>query len=345
MNKIKLFMIGLMFLLGLTACEQNKKSAEAPATDKCGTITIAEMNWSSASLMAHVDKIILEKGFGCTVELVAGDTMPTFTSMNEKGSPDVAPELWLNSITEPLNQAIQAGRLHKINPEPITDTAEGWFITPATRDRHPELRTVMDIIERPDLFPWSEDPSKGAFVGCPAGWGCQKANANLFRAFDMAAKGWVLVDPGSSAGLDGSMAKAVERDQNWFGWYWSPTAIVGRYHMVLVDYGIPYAGDANWNGCIALPPEECADPQPSAWIPAEVTTTVTDRLVQESPAQVTDYIRNRVYPGSVMNEMLVVMNQTETGGATAAMQFLRDYPTVWHSWVSDSVRDRIQAGL
>ena len=33
----------------------------------------------------------------------------------------------------------------------------------------------------------------------------------------MEKKGWVLVDPGSAAGLDGSMAKAVERGENWFG--------------------------------------------------------------------------------------------------------------------------------
>ncbi|MBT5087641.1 MAG: ABC transporter substrate-binding protein, partial [Deltaproteobacteria bacterium] len=51
----------------------------------CGSLTMAEMNWASAQLMAQVDKIILEKGYGCEVELVSGATMPTFASMNEKG--------------------------------------------------------------------------------------------------------------------------------------------------------------------------------------------------------------------------------------------------------------------
>ena len=50
---------------------------------KCGKVTIAEMNWASAEFMANVDKLILEKGYGCEVELVAGATLPTFTSMNE----------------------------------------------------------------------------------------------------------------------------------------------------------------------------------------------------------------------------------------------------------------------
>ena len=71
----------------------------------CGKITIAEMNWASAQLMANVDKIILSQGYGCDVEMVSGDTMPTFTSMNEKGKPDVAPDLWANAVRNPLKKA------------------------------------------------------------------------------------------------------------------------------------------------------------------------------------------------------------------------------------------------
>ena len=64
----------------------------------CGSLTMAEMNWASAELMAQVDKIILEKGYGCDVELVPGATMTTFASMNEKGSPDVAAEQLANAV-------------------------------------------------------------------------------------------------------------------------------------------------------------------------------------------------------------------------------------------------------
>ncbi|MBT5834517.1 MAG: ABC transporter substrate-binding protein, partial [Deltaproteobacteria bacterium] len=41
----------------------------------CGSLTMAEMNWASAQFMAQVDKVILEKGYGCDVELVPGATM------------------------------------------------------------------------------------------------------------------------------------------------------------------------------------------------------------------------------------------------------------------------------
>ena len=63
------------------------------AAAACGDVTIAEMNWASAEVIANLDKMILETGLGCSVELVPGDTVPTGTSMIEKAQPDVAPEL------------------------------------------------------------------------------------------------------------------------------------------------------------------------------------------------------------------------------------------------------------
>ncbi|MEK9835069.1 MAG: ABC transporter substrate-binding protein [Deltaproteobacteria bacterium] len=310
----------------------------------CGSLTMAEMNWASAELMAHVDKIILEEGYGCDVELVAGATMPTFTSMNEKGEPDVAAEQWANAVRDPLKKAVDEGRLHVINKAPITGLGEGWWIPPHTAKKYPQLKTALDILKRPDLFPHKEDPSKGAFVGCPSGWGCQLANANLFRAFEMEKKGWVLVDPGSAAGLDGSMAKAVERGENWFGYYWSPTSMIGKYNMVPVPFGVPFAGSDNWDGCIVKPEQECADPKPSAWTHSEVNTVITDRFKRAGGPAV-DYLNNRVYPGAVMNGMLVYMADNQAGGADAAIEFLQKHEDVWTKWVSSSVAAKVKASL
>ncbi|MCK5167515.1 MAG: ABC transporter substrate-binding protein, partial [Rhodospirillaceae bacterium] len=69
------------------------------------------MNWNSASLMANVDKFILSNGYGCNAELVPGDTMPTGTSMVEKGEPDIAPELWSNSLKDAIDKGVAEKRL------------------------------------------------------------------------------------------------------------------------------------------------------------------------------------------------------------------------------------------
>ena len=324
--------LGLALLLGANV-----------AMAECGDVQIAEMNWASAQLMANVDKIILEEGYGCNVELVPGDTMPTFTSLNEKGEPDVAPELWINAVRDPLRMALDEGRLHSANDGPISGLGEGWWVPPYVVENHPGLKTVLDVLERPDLFPDAEDSSKGAFVGCPAGWGCQLANANLFRAFKMADKGWKLVDPGSAAGLDGSMSKAVNRGENWFGYYWSPTALIGRHKMVKLDFGVPFAGSENWDGCIVKPEQECADPQPSAWTMSEVHTVVTDDFAKNAGSEVMEYLRKRVYPGDVMNAMLVYMDDNQADGADTAAEFLRAHPDVWKAWVPEEAAMKVKA--
>ena len=304
---------------------------------------MADMNWPSATLMANVDKFILEEGYDCKIELVPGATTATFITMNEKGKPHVAPELWTNAIAGLLHKALEEGRLFSAIKGPITELGEGWWITPHTLKNYPEFKTVLDILERPDLFPAKEDKSKGAFIGCPAGWGCQLANQSLFIAFEMEKKGWMLVDPGSQAGLDGSMSKAAERGDNWFGYYWSPTSLIGKYNMKLMDFGVPFAGSKNWDDCIAKGPEECIEPKPSAWTESIVQTVVTSEIKEMT--EVMNYFGKRIFPGSIMNSMLVYMEENQSQGADGAIEFLEKYPEIWINWITLEAAKKIKKAL
>lgn len=331
--------LSVLGALGLTV-----SFAGAAMAQECGDVSIAEMDWASAELMANVDAIILEEGYGCDVSLIPGATNTTFASMSEKAEPDVAPELWINAVRDPLNAAKEEGSLVALNDGPITGLGEGWWVTPAFAEEYPELDTVEKLLERPDLFPYQEDESKGAFVGCPAGWGCQLVNANLFRAFDMEEKGWVLVDPGSAAGLDGSMAKAADRGENWFGYYWSPTSMIGKYEMVMLPFEAEWAGRENWDGCIALSQQDCQDPQPTSWTVSEVETVVTDDFMDKGGVAA-DYFNARVFPGDVMNQMLVFMNDNQATGEDAAFEFLISHEDIWTQWVGEDVAAKVKDAL
>jgi glycine betaine/proline transport system substrate-binding protein len=269
--------------------------------------------------------------------------MPTFTSMNEKGAPDVAPELWANAVAIPLNKAVGENRLMVANKAPISGLGEGWFVSPYTAKKH-NLKTVDDVLARPDLFPYAEDKSKGAFVGCPAGWGCQLVNQNLFRANEMEKKGWVLVDPGSGAGLDGSLNKHLTRGENWFGYYWSPTTLIGKHSLVKTDFGVPFVGKDHWDSCIAKPEQECANPKKSAWTQSVVNTVVTANFKNNASVAL-DYISGRVYPGSIMNKMLVFMDEEKAQGKDAAYEFLEKHGAVWEKWVSPDVAKKVKSSL
>ena len=234
---------------------------QAADPEECGDVTIARMNWASAEVIAEIDRIILEEGYGCNASLVTGDTVPTFTSMKEKGDPDLAPEVWVNSIREPLAEAVDAGELI-VAAQTLPDGGiEGWWIPKHLADANPDIRTIEDALARPELFPAPEDDSVGAVHGCPAGWTCQITTENLFEAFGAGEKGFVLVDTGSSAGLDGSISRAVEREEGWLGYYWSPTALLGRYEMVRLE--TPEHDPAEWKRCTAE--LGCPDPEPNGF--------------------------------------------------------------------------------
>ena len=50
---------------------------------------------------------------------------------------------------------------------------------------------------------------------------------------------------------------------------------------------------------------------------------VTDEFAKNAGAEVMEYLRNRVYPGEVMNGMLVYMDENQAEGSDAAAEFLR----------------------
>ncbi len=316
--------------------------AAAPgASQACGRVTLANMNWQSAEVLAHIDKFILSKGYGCDVELVAGDTLPTLTSMMEKGRPDVAPEAWINGVREPLMKSVKEGRLHLAARSLKDGGVEGWWIPQALADAHPEIKTVADALKRPDLFPAPEDRSRGAVYNCPAGWNCQILINNLFKAYGAAAKGFVLVDTGSAAGLDGSLARANERGMGWLGYYWAPTPLLGKYAMHRLSEGVPHDA-AEWKRCTIKP--DCADPKPNAWLPADVYTVVTDRF-QKSGGEAVAYLQRRQWNNAVVNKLLSWMQVKQASGEDGAREFLKTREDLWRPWVDEAVARRVRAAL
>lgn len=312
------------------------------ADSTCGRVTIANMNWQSAELIAWVDKAILESGYGCEVSLVPGDTQPTFTSMTEKGEPDIAPEGWINAMRGPLDKAVAENKLVYAVEELGEGGVEGWWIPDYVAEAHPDIKTIDDALKHPELFPDPEDPSKGAVHNCPSGWNCQVTTGNLFKAYGAETRGFNLIDTGSAAGLDGSIAKAFERKQPWLGYYWAPTSILGKYHLVRLGFDVPY-DETEWNACTSV--ADCASPKKNAWAKSEVFTVVTKSFADKAgPAY--DYIKTRSFPtNEPVNEMLAWMTDNQATGEDAARYFLKEKADIWTKWVPADVAERVKAAL
>lgn len=308
---------------------------------ECGKITIAEMNWNSASLMANVDQFILANGYDCNAELVPGDTMPTGTSMIEKGQPDIAPELWTNSMKAALTKGVDEGRL-KIAVKSLSDGGEEAFWVPKYMvDEMPELATIEGIRQHADQFEHPEDPSKSAFYGCPAGWNCQITARNLFNALKLDESNFELIDPGSGAGLSGSIARAYERQQPWFGYYWAPTAILGKYEMVKVDFGSGI-DEQHYIDCISM--DDCLEPKATMYPPSPVYTVTTTEFAERAPNAYA-YLSNRSFTNVQMNNLLAWMEDNQADGKYAAENFMFEYEDIWSKWVSEDVKVKLNKAL
>ncbi len=314
--------------------------SSAMAAEDCGTVTIAEMNWASAGVLAQIDKIILEEGYGCEVELVTGDTMPTFTSMNEKGEPDMAPELWINAVREPLEKAVAEGTLI-IGGEALADGGvEGWWVPKYISEEH-GITTVKEALAHPELFPGAEDESKGALFNCPSGWACQIITKNLYEARGGEETGFALVDSGSAAGLDGSIARAFERKEGWLGYYWAPTAILGKYEMVKLDREVEHDPEA-WHSCLVK--QECTDPKMNDWPRSDVFTVITPSFAEKAGVAV-EYAKTRQWGNSLVNSVLAWMSDNQATNEDGAYYFLENHEDVWTTWVSAETAEKIKGAL
>jgi glycine betaine/proline transport system substrate-binding protein len=315
--------------------------ASALANEPCGKITIADMNWSSATLIAHVDQFILRHGYGCDAELVPGDTMPTTVSMIERGEPDIAPELWTNSAKDTIDKAV-ADKILRIAGSSLSDGGEeGFWVPQYMVDKDPSIATISGVLSNAKLFQHPEDESKSGFYGCPAGWNCQISTEHLFEALKLGDAGFELVDPGSSAGLAGSLAKAYERGEGWFGYYWAPTPVLGKYKMVKVDFGSGIDFD-HFTTCTTQ--EECEEPRATMYPPSPVHTITTDVFASQLPA-VFEYLSKRSFTNAHMNTLLVWMEDNQAEGDVIMEEFLKNHESTWILWVSPEVAVKVKKAL
>lgn len=315
-------------------------SASAQANE-CGQVTIADMNWNSASLIANIDRFILEHGFNCDAELIPGDTMPTTTSMVEKGQPDIAPEMWTNAVKEAIEGGIKEGRLTNAGYSLSEGGEEGFWVPAYLVKKYPELKTIEGVKKHRDLFKHPEDKNVSGFYSCPAGWGCQISGGNLFKALKLKDAGFELIDSGSGAGLSGSIAKAYARQEGWFGYYWAPTAVLGKYEMVKVDFGSGVHKEEFLN-CIS--DIECENPKVTMYPKSPVSTIVTSSFANTSP-QVMEYLAKRSFKNAQMNALLAWMESEQANAEEAMFYFLETYPKTWKQWLSPAVAEKIYAEL
>ena len=163
-------------------------------------------------------------------------------------------------------------------------------------------------------------------------------NTNLFRAYGL-GEVFNNFDPGSAEGLSGAIAKAYEREEPWFGYYWAPTAILGKYPMVMIEL----AGfDAEGHACNTR--EECDTPHAGRYPPSAVLAVTTQAFADSHPEEFA-FLGNISIPNDVMNAVLAWGEDNQAEGNEMAGYFMVKHEALWSSWLPADVAAKVKAAL
>jgi glycine betaine/proline transport system substrate-binding protein len=327
------------FLLAAVAAGALASADAAHAA--CGDITLSVFSWQSAEAQTYVDQFILNNGYGCNATIIAGDTVPTMTSMIEKQVPDVSPEMSPDVVLDIYTKGAAEGRVKQIGSSISDGTISGWYIPQYVADAHPEIKTVDDAMKHPELFPAPEDPSKGGVIQGPQGWGLTVVTAQLFKALEADKKGFVLVPTGSAAALDGAITNAYEQKKGFIAAYWAPTSLLAKYPMVRLEGA---HDDAEWARCTSR--QDCPDPKENYWAPAAEVTVATGKfLTRTDVGPAMDYFSKRSWSRTEVSKVMLWMSDNQANGQDGARWFLKNMPEVWTKWVSADVAAKLKAAL
>ena len=323
MLNIKKVALSCGLLIGLNA-------GSAQAQD-CGEVTITEMDWGSAIIVTQVAKFLLEQGYGCSVTTVPSASVPALASVSETGKPDIITELWTNGAPAyvPL---LEAGKINELTSVLSDGGLEGLFIPVYLAEAHPELTTIEGVLANPDLV-------GNRMHNCPVGWNCQTVATNVAKGGGFAAAGIEDFVHGSGETLTASIGAAYAAKEPWFGYYWTPSLVMGKFPMVQVDLG-PH--DPSKQACNS--DKDCATHTLQSWPSSVVTTVVTSEFDSSHPAE-TDLMRNLSFTNQMMNSLLAWQDAEGASGDETAVYFLSTQQELWGSWINDAARGKLAALL
>lgn len=161
-------------------------SAEA-ACELDRPVVFAGLDYDSAQFHTAVASYIVKNGYGCAVDTVPGTVIPLINGV-ARGDADVIMEIWTANPAQAWVDAEKAGKTVALGTT-FPDAVEGWFVPTAVVSGSgavaSDLKAVSDLPKFKELFADPEEPGKGRFYNCPAGWQCEVVNSKKLIAYGL----------------------------------------------------------------------------------------------------------------------------------------------------------------
>lgn len=305
--------------------------ASTAHAEECGEVSLMKADWGSAQIVTAVSKFLMEEGYGCEVTTVPLSTNPALVSVSETGEPDILTEIWTNGAPA-YKGLLESGAIIQVTEVLSDGGVEGFFVPNYLLEKHPELATIEGIAANPELV-------GNRFHNCPEGWTCLNVSTNLLKAGGLIDAGIDNFVHGSGETLAASIAAAHENKEPWFGFYWAPTSVLGKYPMTLVEMA-PHDPEKHTCNITA----DCATPSMSAF-PRSVVVTVLSKEFMAKNSEISNLMTNLSFTNSQMGETLAWVEDNNASYDEGAVYFLTTYKDVWGSWLNEAARENLSSLL
>lgn len=309
-----------------------------PAPDnRDETIIFADVSWAASTFMSNLAAYMVDVGYGYDTDVVTAANVVALKSI-ETGDIDVHMDVEIRSIGAVYQEVVDTGKAEALGVA-YTPVWQGWLVPRYMIEGDPErgiepmmpdFEDVFDLADYWELFEDPEDSSKGRFLNCVPGWQCEKINGLKMESYGL-DEHFNVVSPGSDAALSASMVSAFEKGEPWFGYYWSPSWVLGITDMYRIPE--PEFDEDLWNE------EEgfaCA-------YSVDDGNIVGATSLRERAPEVRDFLFEFHIPVEVMNELLLYLHESGKDANEVVPWFLTRYEEIWTTWVPSDVAERIKA--
>lgn len=324
MRKLVLLSFTLLLVL-LAACGDDEGEIE--------TIVFADADWDSMLVHNHVAQTIIEEGFGYDTDTTKGSTAATFQGLLEADI-NVYMELWKDNLYPAYEEALEKEEFVELSVN-FDDNVQGIFVPTyviegdeerGIEPMAPDLKTVEDLKNYPDVFEDPEDPSKGRILNAPSGWTVEEKITMKFDAYDLHDTMNNFL-PGSDAAAVADLVKKYEDGEPWVGYYWSPTWVTAKYDLTLLEE--PEFDREAWEETGA-----------SAFPPNDVMVGVHKDLPDQAP-EVVEFLENYETDSALTEEALDYMEANDATTEEAGDWWMEEHEDLWTSWLDDDIAEKV----
>ena len=226
----------------------------------------------------------------------------------------------------------------------IYEDSSQVFVIPRWVAETYEIETVFDMKDHWELFTDPENPSKGAFYNCIAGWHCAKINKAKLDAYGL-GEYYNAVSPASSAAMDAALANPQKAHRPVFGYYWTPAPLMVTYDWFVLEEP-PYSVEC-LEEVLRAADGDGAPPaaQACAYESIPIDKLVHAGLRDKAPDVFTMIDKMMVGLEPLNTTMAWAIENSAEDWERAAIYYLQNYEDRWRTWVTPDAHAKINAAL